>query len=218
MHSNELNLTDGHAYHEMPDQLVGVIDRLPELWHRAQRSTLSTIENDFRAAWCHIAGTPSLADGWGMRLCPTASNALDIVAAWCRASRLRVGLIEPIFDNLALLFRRREVPLVPLGLPSFAAAAAVGTLDEAVDHTAVDALLIVNPNNPTGEDLGPESFAHIAQWCELHDITLITDNTFRYYRRDPFDDAAITNALGCRYISFEDTGKTWRLSQNWWLQ
>lgn len=209
MNSHELNLADGHAYHELPAALSGVVDRLPELWHRAAGSSLATVEGDFRTAWCRVTGTPSLVDAGEMRLCPTASNSLDIVAAWCRSRRLRVAIVEPTFDNLALLFRRREVPLVPVDSTALADAAAAGSLSDLLDGSQIGALLLVNPNNPTGQDLGREAFVDVARWCSSNDVVLIMDNTFRHFRRDAYDDGAVLLESGCRFISVEDTGKTW---------
>lgn len=209
MKSNELNLADGHAYQEFPSTLSTLINKMPEIWHRASNSSFTQTVDDFRHAWCQVSGTTSLLENGIMRLCPTASNSLDIVAAWCQTRNLTVGLIEPTFDNLALLFRRRKVPLVPIEYFDFLMAAKSGEFKNFLLKKRFDVLLLVNPNNPTGTDFLPDELYTIASWCKKNNIILIMDNTFRHFRRTPYDDAFIVQQADIDYIFVEDTGKTW---------
>lgn len=203
------NLSDGHAYHEMPDALRGVIDELARWWHEAARTRVPELESRLRHAWAEAATAPSLHDFGHVRMCPTASNAIDIVGAAAKELRLRVGLVEPTFDNLALLLRRRGVPLVPVPVDELVAALVMGDVGLAVDAGAVDALLIVSPNNPTGTDYDADSLKALAEWCVEHDKVLILDNTFRFYRRAPYDDFKILRDSGVSFVAIEDSGKTW---------
>lgn len=203
------NLSDGHAYHEMPDVLGGVIDELPRWWNEAGRMRVPELERRLRHAWAEAASAPSLHDFGHVRMCPTASNAIDIVGAAAKELRLRVGLVEPTFDNLALLLRRREVPLVSVPVEELDTALAAGDVGSAVGADTIDALLVVSPNNPTGTDYDADNLRHLAEWCAENDKVLILDNTFRFYRRTPYDDYKVLCDAGVSFIAVEDSGKTW---------
>jgi alanine-synthesizing transaminase len=47
--------------------------------------------------------------------------------------------------------------------------------------TRTRAIIIVNPNNPTGSYLKPSEFAHLEAFCQLHNLALIVDEVFSDY-------------------------------------
>lgn len=204
---NARNLADGHAYHELPDALGGVVDQLPRLWRTAERYSIPDLENQFREAWSEVAGTPTLRH-YGLRICPTASNSIDLVGAACHEMGLRVGLVEPTFDNLALLLRRRGVPLHPIPADQLAAALITETPESVLDPEALDAVFVVNPNNPSGIEYDSRQLPVLSEWCARHGKVLLLDNTFRFQCRRTYDDVAVLRRSGVSFVAIEDTGKS----------
>jgi aspartate/methionine/tyrosine aminotransferase len=142
---------------------------------------------------------------------------MHITATWLCKRNLRVGLIEPCFDNLHDLLKHMQVPLTPLDESLFRDSDGLyQRLTEAARE--VDALVIVDPNNPTGFSLfanGTEAFCELVRYCRDHDKLLVLDLCFAAFmlaaglpRPDLY---AILEESGVRYIAMEDTGKTWPL-------
>lgn len=204
---SSINLADGHASQEMPDPLAEILTDLTTLWNECTRLPSHRIERSFRSAFAALAGSPTMSRLPEFKICPTASNSADIVSAVLRQKRLRVRLIEPAFDNLALLLRRRGVALQSIPERELCDAAANGTLWAFLETKPCDALFLVQPNNPTGRVLKESEFRIITEYCAFRKTVLILDNSFRFYKRDPFDDYCILLNSGTSFMAFEDTGK-----------
>ncbi len=54
------------------------------------------------------------------------------------------------------------------------------------------ALVLVNPNNPTGHFIRRHELDQLPALCERHDITIISDEVFSDYLIDPAPDAVLT--------------------------
>lgn len=202
-----VNLADGHASQEMPDPLARVLTSLTDLWNGCTRRPSHRIENGFRSAFAKLAASPTMASLPEFKICPTASNSADIVSAVLRQKCLQTRLIEPAFDNLALLLRRRSVVLDSLAERELREAAANGSLPAFLDTKRCDALFLVQPNNPTGHLLDEKDFRIITEYCAFRKMILILDNSFRLYKREPFDDYSVLLDSRTSFMAFEDTGK-----------
>ncbi len=202
LHS-KFNFADGHAYQDL-QSFRAILDQLPALWERASRLGVREQERRYRDAFATLAASPSLLDYPHFRICPTASNSIDVVAAWCRQHRLKVGLLEPTFDNLHLLLVRREVEVISVSEETLHA-----DLEGTLAAAPIDALFLVNPNNPTGQILTEEEFRKIVNHCLERGITFLLDNTFRFFVEQSYDQYQILLDSGVNFISIEDTGKVW---------
>ena len=199
--ASAVNLSDGHAYHELPTALSHIPQEISTLWSTASSMTPRDAENRLRSAWALASGSIAMGEVGTWKVCPTASNSLDIIAAWCASRHMRVAMVEPTFDNLALLFRRRMVTLSPLPL-------AADEMIASNNFQDADAIVLVTPNNPTGRTYSEGELAELAQSCDRAGKTLIIDNTFRFYRDNTFDDIQVLENSGVEYIVVEDSGKT----------
>jgi aspartate/methionine/tyrosine aminotransferase len=119
---------------------------------------------------------------------------------------MRTGLLEPAFDNLPLMLRRRDIELHPILERDLLDLA---ELERKIDAQQLDALFVILPNNPTGFTLNLSDFQSLCELCERKGVTLIVDKTFRLYAREVFDDYAIMQSSGVEFLVVEDTGKTW---------
>jgi aspartate/methionine/tyrosine aminotransferase len=201
--ASQHDLANGHASQELAQAQQHIIAKLPEIWTRAAKQKSRKAELMFKDAFRKLAQTPSLINYEHFKICPTASNSIDVVATWLAEKQLKTALIEPTFDNLYLILKRRGIDLT--------------ALPETLLHTGefktafsnVDALFLVNPNNPTGKVLSRNQFVDIAEWCAANNKVLILDNTFRFFVPQLFDAYQILLDSGVTFLSIEDTGKVW---------
>ncbi|MGR3910834.1 aminotransferase class I/II-fold pyridoxal phosphate-dependent enzyme [Burkholderia sp. SR8] len=202
------DLSSGHAYHELPVALATLPDEMASLWREAAEQTPKDWEQRFITAFCAMSGVHSIAQLPFCRPCPTASNSIELVAALLRRRRLSTALVEPTFDNLALLLHRREVALHPVDERLIFGDTPIDRLEQHLVCSEAGALFVVSPSNPTGRCLTPAHFSAIAELCARYGVVLVVDSSFRMYNRDLFDDVALLLRSGVSFIAFEDTGKS----------
>jgi aspartate/methionine/tyrosine aminotransferase len=200
------DLANGHAYHDLPAALHPVISNLPEIWNYAASMTVPDMEEEFKRTSAEIFGSRALADHQFYSICPTASNSIDIVATWLRMKRHNVGLLEPVFDNLYLMLRRRGVNVVSVCESDLIDLEA---LETKIKNYDLKGLFIVTPNNPTGFQLDADEFQGVCDLCTRMSVVLIVDKTFRLYSKQSFDTYKVLSESGLDYVVIEDTGKTW---------
>lgn len=202
------DLSNGHAYHELPSALSSLPGELSALWAAAKEQTPMQWERRFVEAFAAMSGVSALLQLPFCRPCPTASNSIDLAATLLHRRRLRTALVEPTFDNLALLLRRRGVALQAIDENLIFTPTMLAQLGAWLDKADVGALFIVSPSNPTGRCLTPELIAAIAGLCARRGVVLVIDSSFRLFNRDPFDDVAILLRSRVSFLAFEDTGKS----------
>jgi aspartate/methionine/tyrosine aminotransferase len=205
----EVSLADGHAYQDLHADLEFVLNDLGGIWTRAARGKILDIEAEFSHAFGVAANSPTLSSYEHFRICPTASNSIDLAATWLKMSGKRTALLEPTFDNLALILRRRGVPLQSLSECELRDALKSGTLTRVLSRSKIDALFLVNPNNPTGSVIELQDFQSIIDACLTNNITLLLDCTFRFFVPNEIDHYSMLVESGVTFIVIEDTGKTW---------
>ncbi|HDT1677214.1 TPA: aminotransferase class I/II-fold pyridoxal phosphate-dependent enzyme [Enterobacter hormaechei subsp. steigerwaltii] len=212
------NLADAHTHQDQSPSQRKIIESLPTLWYEAAGQSQYQSEQDFISAFSSLHGQHrALERSDDIYLVYAASIAMHIAATYLQQQGMRVGLIEPCFDNLHDLMKHMRVPMVPLGENLFADSEAA--YRNLVDHAdSIDAVFLVDPNNPTGASLFQPSdnvFRAVVRFCADHDKLLILDLCFAAFilaagqtRPDVY---AILEDAGVRYIAMEDTGKTWPL-------
>jgi len=201
---SQYNMADGHAYQDLSVSQSAIIEKLPEIWKQSASKKQHDTERDFLFQFSKLAKSSSIHTYKHFRICPTASNSIDIVAAYFKATGKCVALIEPTFDNLFLILKRRSVPLV--SVPE--SVIYEGDLDTLLP-LCIDAFFLVNPNNPTGKLLSEIRFKTIVHWCATHKKMLILDSTFRFFYPQSYDQFQLLLDSDISFISIEDTGKVW---------
>ncbi|MFJ2688299.1 pyridoxal phosphate-dependent aminotransferase [Pseudomonas sp. NPDC087342] len=212
------NLADAHTHQDQSFTQRQIVDRLPELWYRAQGQTQYQSEQEFIQAFFTFHGQEhALKRHDEIYLVYAASIAMHITATYLRKRDMSVGLIEPCFDNLHDLLKHMEVPLSPLDEAIFRSPSDVyANLQTAA--AKVDAIFLVDPNNPTGSSMfadGAQAFMEVARYCKDYGKLLILDFCFAAFFKTAggsrLDAYAILDDIGTQYIIMEDTGKTWPL-------
>ncbi len=212
------NLADAHTHQSQSASQQRIVASLPQLWYRAENQTQHQSEQEFIEAFYRFHGQHrALQRKDEIYLLYAASIGMHITATYLRKHNMRVGLIEPCFDNLHDLMKHMQVPMSPLSERLFHEPSAIyGNL---LEHaTELDAIVLVDPNNPTGFSLfspGPLAFLEVVRFCLDYDKLLIIDLCFAAFMltsgQPRCDVYAILEDAGVRYIAMEDTGKTWPL-------
>ncbi len=196
----EYNLADGHATFEWPDEYEFVRSRLERHFFDSLVARQGDEEIRFVESFTRLSkqSRPRHA-----RLTPSASMSLEIAAHALRSTgRLKVGMIEPTFDNLADIFARVGLSLAPLAPEEIRE----GHFENASN---VDALVIVWPNNPFGDGYSTHEFARLLRFAERSRVAIVFDFSFRLLSTPmaTFDQYDMLTASGVQYICIEDTGK-----------
>lgn len=200
------NFADGHAYHRMPKELMPIMNRIKTVWRESSSKEMPELEEKFKRAMSRIIRSTVLGNHSYYSLCPTASNSIDIAAAWLASNKYSVGLLEPVFDNLFLILKRRGISICDIQESDLKD---IQQLEKKIERHNLKALFIVTPNNPTGFELSREEFRQIASLCSKKGLALVIDKTFRLYSRSSYDEYQILTNYQTKYIVIEDTGKTW---------
>lgn len=214
----QYNLADAHTHQNQSPSQRKIIDCLPKIWYEAAGQSQYRSEQEFISAFYTLHGQHrALERSNDIYLVYAASIAMHITATYLQQKGLRVGLIEPCFDNLHDLMKHMRVPMVPLRDHLFVDPdAARSNLAELA--SSIDAVFLVDPNNPTGTSLlqpTDEVFKAVVRFCVEHKKLLIIDFCFAAFilasgKTRP-DVYAILEDAGVSYIAMEDTGKTWPL-------
>ncbi|MFC3495838.1 pyridoxal phosphate-dependent aminotransferase [Glycomyces rhizosphaerae] len=206
------NLADAHAHQWQSAAERDVIDMLPKLWDESQTLTQAELDRQFLQNFFDFHGQTSMAANEGRSwLSYAASISMGIIATHLRLSRKSVTLIEPCFDNLYELLAHNELEVS--SLPEDIVFKSPDAFAALALHEVGDALILVDPNNPTGStsfvDDG-ERFRAIVRFCARHGKTLILDFSFASFLRGRRPDVyEILDDSGVTYLCIEDTGKTW---------
>ena len=212
------NLADAHTHQNQSPSQRKIVDSLPRLWYEAAGQSQYQSEQDFISAFYRLHGQHrALERSDDIYLVYAASIAMHITSTYLQQKNMRVGLIEPCFDNLHDLMKHMRVPMVPLAEELFTdRKTAYSGLAERAD--SIDAVFLVDPNNPTGTSLfypTDDVFLAVVRFCADHKKLLILDFCFAAFMlasgQTRPDVYAILEDAGVSYIAMEDTGKTWPL-------
>lgn len=205
----DYNLSDGHAYHDINESFPDFPLTLLDIWRDSESTKVNFAEQRFKAAFSRLIGSEVLASHSSFKVSPTASNSIDLVAAYLAVKSPRIALVSPTFDNLALLLKRRGCALQLIEDNYFRSTDNATKLFAKLDSLNFDTLFLVNPNNPTGTVICQEYFSQIAEYSAQRKKTLVIDTTFRLYANNLYDERLILERSGCNYFVIDDTGKTW---------
>jgi len=213
------NLADAHTHQRQSPTQQGIVASLPQLWYGAERRKQADLERAFTESFFTLHNQLSLLRrDEGIYLTYAASISTVIAALYLRSTDMRVGLIEPCFDNLHDLLKNAGIPME--SIPEAALSGADAVYENLSRYCSdVDAVFLVDPNNPTGSSLladGKRGFEELIRYCSDHRKLLMLDLSFAAFSvMDPrigrFDIYEMLDQRDVSYICIEDTGKTWPL-------
>ena len=212
----EFNLADAHTHQSQSMSQKKIVEDLPKLWYSAENSTQYQCEQEFIEKFYSSHGQhTALKRRDEIYLVYAASISMHITATYLMQNNMSVGLIEPCFDNLHDLMKHMQVPLSPLDETLFSNSNEI--YNNLVQHAlGLDAIFIVDPNNPTGFSIFSEdidAFSELLRFCKDFNKLLIMDFCFSAFIKvsggSRIDVYELLEGSEVSFIAMEDTGKTW---------
>lgn len=111
----------------------------------------------------------------------------------------KVGVIYPTFDEYPNRLRPEQiVPFIPQN-PNF-----IYTADDLMDFYAdkeISLLLLINPDNPSGNFIPKQDVLRLAAWCEEKSIRLLVDESFVDFTTEYAENSLLHNEILLQYPS-----------------
>lgn len=213
------NVADAHTHQSQSESQKQIVSRLPELWYEAEQTKQADMEARFIETFFRVQGQCAAIETPSM-LVYASSVAIVIVANYLMKKKYSVSLIEPCFDNLHDILVHMQIPLLPLDETWLHDTDKI--YDRLCKEIKTDAIFLVDPNNPTGFTLTgsgkdvQKGFEEVIRYCVDTNTLLIFDFCFASFLLSDsnlgiFDIYALLEKSGVRYITIEDSGKTWPL-------
>lgn len=140
---------------------------------------------------------------------PSAPIAMNFIAHYVADRSLSVTALGPLSEDQQALLSSYDTLLQREPGEDFRSfASRVGKRD-----TQASAVLLSIPDTPSGQGFSQEAFERIVQFCAQHDRLLIVDFSARFSvpELSTWDQYAILERSGVRYMTLEDTSKQWPL-------
>ncbi len=209
------NLADAHTHQSQSATQKNIVAQLPDLWYQTEQTKQHELDMHFAQAFFAFRNQPSALDGNHHPLLTYASSiSIAVVGNYLAQKNFTVALIEPCFDNLHDIFKHLGVHMVRLDEAWLHSEEMYALLEKHLGD--VDAIMIVDPNNPTGTSLFSESegFETLVRFALEKNKLLIFDFCFSLYMTgDPriktVDVYKSLRTSGIRFVTIEDTGKIW---------
>lgn len=104
------------------------------------------------------------------------NGAAELIKALMEDLAGKVGVVRPTFEEYPNRMPAEQVETFVPQNDMFRYDA--DDLIEYYDNHKVDTLLLINPDNPTGNFIKPDGIHKLAKWCEDNDIRFILDESF----------------------------------------
>jgi enduracididine biosynthesis enzyme MppP len=205
----EVGVSDGHPRQRPTAKQLEILRSMPELLEQAGAEPFEDLERRAQSAFLYSTGQYGAPISAGRVLsCYSSSVVMDVVARTLASSYTRVGLVHPTFDNIPDILKSWGLKLVPLEERPLME----GEIPVAIEE--LDVVFVTTPNNPTGAYLSAEALQNLAEQCAEAGVLLALDVCFRGFdRRFQYDNYALLDATGVKYVLIEDTGKLWPTSE-----
>lgn len=198
----DFNLADGHSRQSQSQEQLAFLQDLPALFRDCIDADQEVEEAQFTDAFFEMAGQSSISALPPPSFHYSASVSIAIAAAHLRALGGVVLVVHPTFDNIPALLSRHGVPIRPISFRD--------VNDLTTFPSDVKALVLVIPNNPTGESMNARQLDRIARACANQQVELVIDFSFRFASNlCDWDQYAVLQGSEVRFLCIEDTGKTW---------
>jgi aspartate/methionine/tyrosine aminotransferase len=201
---SDFNLADGHSKQDQGEADLAMLSDLVGMYTYASTVEQDSVQEEFAGAYFAVAGQAAAYSLPPPLYHYSASISIAIVSHLLAERGLRVSLMHPTFDNIPDLLRRHGAVMRPLP------ATALCHSEELHEHRESNAVFLVAPNNPSGEEPDRPRLEEIAHFCAENEILLIVDFSFRFFSRlTEWDQYEVLRRSGVRFVCIEDTGKTW---------
>lgn len=104
------------------------------------------------------------------------NGAAELIKVLSEQMLGKVGVVRPTFEEYPNRMMHEQVVVFEAKAPSFSY-----TADDLMTYFAdknIGSLVLINPDNPSGNYISYSDCLRLAEWCQIHDIVLIMDESF----------------------------------------
>ena len=104
------------------------------------------------------------------------NGAAELIKSLMELSRGRVGVVFPTFEEYPHRLKPEDIEMFTPSADDLSY-----TADNLMEHFAdkpIKSLLLINPDNPSGNFIGFDDLLRLCRWCEERDIRFIVDESF----------------------------------------
>lgn len=121
------------------------------------------------------------------------NGAAELIKVLMERQPGKVGIIRPTFEEYPNRLHPDQIVTYTAKGPDFR----YGAEDLMVFFGAnpVDTLLIINPDNPSGNFIPIDEIKTLAQWCSKHNTTLVVDESFVDFSKDYESNSLLSDSI-----------------------
>ena len=104
------------------------------------------------------------------------NGAAELIKVLSEQMLGKVGVVRPTFEEYPNRMMPEQVVVFEAKAPSFSY-----TADDLMTYFAdknIGSLVLINPDNPSGNYISYSDCLRLTEWCQIHDIVLIMDESF----------------------------------------
>lgn len=128
------------------------------------------------------------------------NGAAELIKALMERLEGRIGVVYPTFEEYPNRVSKDRLEIFSPDNPDFSYT--VGDIMERFNDSDIRSLLIINPDNPSGNFIPREDLLKLAEWCGARNILLVVDESFvDFASGDITEHTLLTNGFLERYPS-----------------
>nr|WP_308757865.1 aminotransferase class I/II-fold pyridoxal phosphate-dependent enzyme [uncultured Bacteroides sp.] len=120
------------------------------------------------------------------------NGAAELIKSLLSNMEGRVGVVYPTFEEYPNRYKKEIIVYSPTN-PDFSYT--VSDLKEYFSDKSLSALLLINPDNPSGNYISKADVLSLIEWAEKRNITLILDESFVDFTNDSFCNSLLSNEI-----------------------
>ncbi|WP_321300406.1 aminotransferase class I/II-fold pyridoxal phosphate-dependent enzyme [uncultured Sphaerochaeta sp.] len=104
------------------------------------------------------------------------NGAAELIKALIEKTKGRIGMLSPSFDEYRNRAKEDQLSIFPITSQDFSYTAK--DIIKFYAHTELEMLLLINPDNPSGNYISETDVLAIVEWAENRNILLVVDESF----------------------------------------
>ena len=131
--------------------------------------------------------------GIKQRFACVGNGAAELIKSLMEKLSGNIGVVFPTFEEYPnRLDNRTVIPYVPNNKDF---TYTVEELQAFFEDKPVSSLLLINPDNPSGNYISKVDVVHLAKWCKDKKVTLVVDESFVDFSEQSVDNTLLTNEI-----------------------
>ncbi|MDD6209458.1 MAG: aminotransferase class I/II-fold pyridoxal phosphate-dependent enzyme [Bacteroidales bacterium] len=117
------------------------------------------------------------------------NGAAELIAAYLDKCILKTGIIEPTFEEYANRLSQEQIIIFTPENNNFSYT--TNDIISYFENTQIEQLILINPDNPSGNFLDKNELFQLINWCKRKNIKLIIDESFSDFATVPAKECSL---------------------------